>query len=106
MGRKAKNKQPPPAPLKEVTLDGDSTSKKLGKRKALDAKEQNGRPTKKSKNSDGKPKTSSHSQLPKEKAITTKRLKKGKPPPEDNADSESEGWEDVDSDEDIQTHKQ
>lgn len=82
MGRRARNKQPPP----EAPEPRDfPTSKNLGKRKAdSDYGKGNSRPTKKIKESNGKTKQKSPS---KGKKKTVKILSDG--------DDEVEGWEDV-----------
>ena len=79
MGRRARNKQPPPEPLESKVF---LTSKKLGKRKA-DSDKGNSRPTKKIKEVDGKAKRKS--------LLKGKRKTVEFPSDEDDI----EGWEDV-----------
>lgn len=80
MGRRARNKQPPPEPFEPKVF---ITSKKLGKRKA-DSDKGNSRPTKKIKELDGKAKQKSPL---KGKKKTAKFLS--------DEDGDMEGWEDV-----------
>ena len=89
MGRRARNKQPPPEPFEPKVL----TSKKLGKRKAGSDKD-NSRPSKKIKELDGKAKQKSPS----------KGKKKAVEFPSDE-DDDMEGWEDVEDTVDLTTLK-
>lgn len=86
MGRRAKNKQGPPQPLKTA----EESSKSIGKRKA-DSDGAAARPTKKLKDS--------KSVKPSSKSVSFKsKPEKGKKQPDDSGNS-SDGWEDVDDDE-------
>ena len=95
-GRRAKYKQPPPAPLREADVTRLST-KKLGKRKAnLDHESEqttNGRPTKKAKGD------TSRKPLPREKAAKT--VSKPTPAKPLSEDGESDGWENASDLEDV-----
>ena len=88
MGRRARNKQPPPEPLEPKVF---LTSKKLGKRKANSDKG-NSRPTKKIKELDGKAKQKS--------PLKGKKKTVGFPSDEDD---NMEGWEDVEDTVDLTT---
>lgn len=90
MGRRARNKQPPPEPLEPKTF---LTSKKLGKRKA-DSDKGNARPTKKIKEVEGKAKQKS---LLKAQKKTIGFLS--------DEDDDMEGWEDVEDTVDLTTLK-
>ena len=87
MGRRARNKQPPPEPLEPKVF---LTSKKLGKRKA-DSDKGNSRPTKKIKDVNGKAKRKSPL---KGKNKTVEFL---------SNEDDTEGWEDVVDDKDLTT---
>lgn len=118
MGRRAKNKQGDPSPLTEVTADngasGRLSEKKLGKRKA-DVEEDvlTKRPSKKVKETEGK-KGAKDVKVEKKKSgkeKTGKTKKSKKVTVEEGEDDEmvveegegSEGWEDVDDDDDLKT---
>ncbi|KAL1745640.1 NOL1/NOP2/sun family RNA met [Schizophyllum fasciatum] len=89
MGRRAKNKQGPPAPLEDDTR----SSKKLGKRKApADGDIESPKSSKKVKNADGKGKSKS-AQAGKENA--TKKGKKSKAKAAESDDDAGSGWDDV-----------
>lgn len=129
MGRRAKNKQAPPTPLAEVNGQGGRLSaKKLGKRKAEfdeDVPEKGSapkeRPTKKVKES-GKAKGRNEKLQEKgaKKAIQGKgktganvKPKSKKAPVEEDEESDeekeeggsSEGWEDVEDEDDLQEQR-
>ena len=87
MGRRARNKQPPPEPLEPKVF---LTSKKLGKRKA-DSDKGNLRPTKKIKDVNGKAKRKSPL---KGENKTVEFL---------SNEDDTEGWEDVVDDKDLTT---
>ena len=92
MGRRAKNKQGPPAPLE----DDSHSTKKLGKRKApADGDIESPKSAKKVKNADGKGK-SKPVQAGKENA--RKKGKKSKAKAADSDDDAGSGWEDVEDD--------
>ncbi|KAF9500962.1 NOL1/NOP2/sun family putative RNA met, partial [Pleurotus eryngii] len=101
MGRRAKNKQAAPEPFEVVPA---SYSRKNGKRKADEREHEITRPSKKVKEDKkvgkGKPK----SILKGAGATAPKRvipkLKAGR-----SEDEASDGWEDVEDDEDVETHK-
>ncbi|PPQ64106.1 hypothetical protein CVT24_008923 [Panaeolus cyanescens] len=97
MGRRAKNKQAAPAPI-----EPKESFKKLGKRKAesndIDDEKPSARPAKKIKDSNAKSKVTKKGEG---KSVKSK----GKPKKEEIAsDDGSEGWEDVEDDEEMQTH--
>ncbi|KAI4527500.1 NOL1/NOP2/sun family putative RNA met [Schizophyllum commune Loenen D] len=92
MGRRAKNKQGPPAPLE----DDSHSTKKLGKRKApADGDIESPKSAKKVKNADGKGK-SKPVQAGKENS--SKKGKKSKAKAADSDDDAGSGWEDVEDD--------
>lgn len=88
MGRRARNKQPPPEPFEPKVF---LTSKKIGKRKA-DSDRGNSRPTKKIKELDGKAKQESPL---KGKKKTVEFLS--------DEDDDMEGWEGVEDTVDLTT---
>lgn len=114
MGRRAKNKQGPPAPLAEVAGDNEArrpSAKKLGKRKA--EPEQESRPGKKLREgkettAKGSPKKSvsfasqKKSEGKKGKTVNGKsESKKSKVVEESDGEGSSAGWEDVDEEDDV-----
>ncbi|KAI0831454.1 NOL1/NOP2/sun family-domain-containing protein [Trametes gibbosa] len=114
MGRRAKNKQGDPSPLADARENaGRPSQKKLGKRKADDVEAPSKRPAKKARESDIKPaKSASAKPKPSEKVETKAKSEKPKPKKskqarfadQDEGAGSSEGWEDVEEDEDIQAH--
>ncbi|KAM5533269.1 hypothetical protein V8D89_013046 [Ganoderma adspersum] len=117
MGRRAKNKQGDPAAFAEVQENaGRPSQKKLGKRKADDVDSSSKRPTKKVKESDarpGKPPTSTTAKS-KEKIVVKGEVKAKADKPkskkkqarfEDEGEGagSSEGWEDVEDNDNLQT---
>ncbi|KAI8998510.1 NOL1/NOP2/sun family-domain-containing protein [Trametes punicea] len=114
MGRRAKNKQGDPTPLAEVQENtGRPSQKKLGKRKADDVDSTSKRPAKKAREGEGKPAKSviadgKEKNISKGGAKTKSDKPKVKPKQarfedEDEGAGSSEGWEDVEDDEDLQT---
>jgi ribosomal RNA methyltransferase Nop2 len=114
MGRRAKNKQGAPAPLRDPS-DTKRTQKKLGKRKAdVDAELPVKRPAKKAKNAAATMETEKQVKVPRKvsavKEVVVKGKGKGKQTVskieeviEDTVDSE--GWEDVEDEVDLQVQK-
>ncbi|KAI0709381.1 NOL1/NOP2/sun family-domain-containing protein [Earliella scabrosa] len=119
MGRRAKTKQGDPAPLVEVQENaGRPSQKKLGKRKADDGDSASKRPAKKVKETTG-----GTAKLGKSAAVKSKDSEKSAPKgalkgnadkskpkkqarfdqedDEDEAEGSSDGWEDVEDDEDL-----
>lgn len=101
MGRRAKNKQAAPEPFEVVPA---SYSRKNGKRKADEREHEIARPSKKVKDdkkvTKGKPKSilkGASAAAP--KRVTPKKKAGG------SEDEASDGWEDVEDDEDVETHK-
>ncbi|KAF9052969.1 NOL1/NOP2/sun family-domain-containing protein [Panaeolus papilionaceus] len=97
MGRRAKNKQAAPVPI-----EPKESFKKLGKRKAesndIDDEKPAARPAKKIKDSNAKGKDTKKAAG---KPVKGKgKFKKGELP----SDDDSEGWEDVEDDEEMQTN--
>ncbi|KAH9857022.1 NOL1/NOP2/sun family RNA met [Lenzites betulinus] len=114
MGRRAKNKQGDPSPLGDARENaGRPSQKKLGKRKADDVEAPSKRPAKKARESESKPVKSALAK-PKAAAKGEAKAKSDKPKPtkskqarfedQDEGAGSSEGWEDVEEDEDIQAH--
>ena len=114
MGRRAKNKQGDPEPFAEVQENRPS-QKKLGKRKADEVDAPAKRPAKKARDIDGRPSKSvkTVASKGKEKGVP-KDTAKAKPAKaqaqkkqqvqfedEDEGAGSSEGWEDVEDNEDI-----
>ncbi|KAH9484234.1 rRNA (cytosine-C5-)-methyltransferase nop2 [Psilocybe cubensis] len=103
MGRRAKNKQAPPESLDSKTW---TSKKQLGKRKAdadnegQDDGKPSPRPTKRVKDLNGKGKGKEKAST-KEKPQKTSKKKKA---PEHADEDGSEGWEDVEDDEELQAH--
>lgn len=117
MGRRAKNKQGDPAAFAEVQENaGRPSQKKLGKRKADDVDSSSKRPAKKVKESDARPRKPPKSTTAKsrEKSVVKGEVKAKSDKPksqkkqarfedEDEGAGSSEGWEDVEDDDDLQT---
>ncbi|KAL7283507.1 hypothetical protein ACG7TL_002940 [Trametes sanguinea] len=114
MGRRAKNKQGDPSPIVDAQENGGRPSqKKLGKRKADDVETTAKRPAKKPRESEGKA-AKSPAAKGKEKGAAKGALKSKSDKPkqkqqkqarfedEDEGAGSSEGWEDVEDDEDLQ----
>ena len=95
MGRRAKNKQGPPAPLVEKkNVQEIPSAKKLGKRKQ--EPETENRPTKKVKaKENAKPSDKS------DKKNATKKQKKPKARIDESESENGSGWEDVEGDDDL-----
>ncbi|KAI0375036.1 NOL1/NOP2/sun family RNA met [Pilatotrama ljubarskyi] len=118
MGRRAKTKQGDPAPLADAQENaGRPSQKKLGKRKADEVEAPSKRPAKKARESEGKPakpsaaKAKAQAKLPakgdaKAKSEKAKPKKQARFEDEDEGEGagNSEGWEDVEDDEDLQAH--
>ncbi|KZT11247.1 NOL1/NOP2/sun family RNA met [Laetiporus sulphureus 93-53] len=110
MGRRAKNKQGPPEPLEDTLAQaGRHSANKLGKRKAEDAKEGlSKRPAKKARENKENPK--SKTLLGKGKVsekpgrAPSKAKTKRKEDVEEEEGGNSEGWEDVEGDQDLKAH--
>ncbi|KAI0647188.1 NOL1/NOP2/sun family RNA met [Trametes meyenii] len=114
MGRRAKTKQGDPAPLLEVQDNaGRPSQKKLGKRKAEDVEVPGKRPTKKAREGEGKPTkvvpTKSKPKGPSKGEAKAKPAKSEKAnqkkahfEDEDEGAGSSEGWEDVEDNENLQ----
>ena len=106
MGRRSKNKQADPAPLAEKNgisrEDGTMSSKKLGKRKATDPDVESKRPVKKVKAPSGKTERGARGgKADKQKA---KKAKAGKKDGVawDGEGNDTDGWEDVEDDGNLQ----
>lgn len=115
MGRRAKNKQGDPEPFAEVSANGDArpSAKKLGKRKAVDVQDDSSkRPAKKFKDAPSK-KSAQKESVPKVKSKDSKSIaskppaksKRKKAEVESDEEGNSEGWEDVQDGDDIETHR-
>ena len=114
MGRRAKNKQGDPAAFVEAQENtGRPSQKKLGKRKADDVDSNSKRPAKKVKESDTRPGKPPKSTIAKgkEKTVVKSEVRANPNKPkskkkqdrfedEDEAAGSSEGWEDVEDDDD------
>jgi 25S rRNA (cytosine2870-C5)-methyltransferase len=106
MGRRAKNKQAAPIPFSDSKDNGRHPSpKKLGKRKAEPEDIETSRPVKKvketqSKGSTGKPKTKTTGGV-KGKDDKTREKVKVSNSKVAGSDEASEGWEDVDDENDL-----
>ncbi|KAI0748264.1 NOL1/NOP2/sun family RNA met [Daedaleopsis nitida] len=113
MGRRAKNKQGDPAPLAQVQDNaGRPSQKKLGKRKADEVDSGSKRPAKKVKEGDARPTKPVKAPVAKGKSALKSGTKSNKPAPkkqkqarfddEDEDEGNSEGWEDVEDEDDLQ----
>jgi ribosomal RNA methyltransferase Nop2 len=109
MGRRAKNKQGDPVPIRDAKKNaGRLSPKKLGKRKAdgrtdVDSKESS-RPTKKAKGIDAKVelRTKSNPNIP-GKGTKVGRKSKAKLSVLEGSGEDSEGWEDVEDGVDLKS---
>ncbi len=99
MGRRAKNKQGPPAPHFDKNEERQSP-KKLGKRKALpeDINEKRPKKTRAHRDSVGK-----DASLGVKKGMKVDKAKKKSKPLDEEAGSSDRGWEDVEDDADLKT---